>query len=120
MKRVTGMAIGVVLIACGIVYALGVFGVVDMNVNISIDGWWTLFIIVPSIIGLVTNKENKLWNVFCLLLGIYLLLASREVIDYAMGIKLLVPVVIILLGIKLIAKSALQKKKTDDSEQSGE
>ena len=113
MKNLTRIIIGAILIACGVIYILGAFDVIDMN--ISFDGWWALFIIVPSISGLITSRD-KIWNAFCLLLGIYLLLAAQGVIEYAIGFKLSVPIIIILLGIKLIVKSASPQKKSDNVE----
>ena len=113
MKNLTRIIIGAILIACGVIYILGAFDVIDMN--ISFDGWWALFIIVPSISGLITSRE-KIWNAFCLLLGIYLLLAAQGVIEYANGFKLSVPIIIILLGIKLIVKSTSPQKKIENVE----
>ena len=113
MKNLTRIIIGTILIACGVIYILGAFDVIDMN--ISFDGWWALFIIVPSISGLITSRD-KIWNAFCLLLGIYLLLAAQGVIEYAIGFKLSVPIIIILLGIKLIVKSASPQKKIENIE----
>ena len=113
MKNLTRIIIGAILIACGVIYILGAFDVIDMN--ISFDGWWALFIIVPSISGLITSRD-KIWNAFCLLLGIYLLLAAQGVIEYAIGFKLSVPIIIILLGIKLIVKSVSPQKKSDNVE----
>ena len=113
MKNLTRIIIGAILIACGVIYILGAFDVIDMN--ISFDGWWALFIIVPSVSGLITSRD-KIWNAFCLLLGIYLLLAAQGVIEYAIGFKLSVPIIIILLGIKLIVKSVSPQKKSDNVE----
>ena len=113
MKNLTRIIIGAILIACGVIYILGAFDVIDMN--ISFDGWWALFIIVPSISGLITSRD-KIWNAFCLILGIYLLLAAQGVIEYAIGFKLSVPIIIILLGIKLIVKSVSPQKKSDNVE----
>ena len=113
MKNLTRIIIGAILIACGVIYILGAFDVIDMN--ISFDGWWALFIIVPSISGLITSRD-KIWNAFCLLLGIYLLLAAQGVIQYAIGFKLSVPIIIILLGIKLIVKSTSPQKKIENVE----
>lgn len=43
MKKLTGIIIGAVLIACGVVYIFDIFGIAD--INFSFDGWWALFII---------------------------------------------------------------------------
>ena len=50
MKKVSGILWGIVLVAVGVILTLNAFGVA--NVDIFFDGWWTLFIIVPCVIGL--------------------------------------------------------------------
>lgn len=115
MKNLTRIVIGAILIACGIIYILDAFSIID--INISFDGWWALFIIVPSAGGLIASKD-KIGNAFCLLLGIYLLLAARGVIEYEIGIKLLVPTIIILLGIKLIITFPQKKSENAKKEKS--
>ena len=107
MKKLTSIVIGAILIACGVVYILGAFGVAD--INISLDGWWTLFIIVPCFSGLFANKE-KFGNLLGLTCGILLLLAAQDVFDYEMVWKTIVPIIIIMLGIKLIVKSTSHQK----------
>ena len=110
MKKITGIIIGAVLIACGVVYILDIFGIAD--INFSFDGWWALFIIAPCFSGLFTNKE-KFGNLLGLTCGILLLLAAQDVFDYEMVWKTVVPIIIILLGIKLIMKSTSVQKKID-------
>ena len=112
MKKITGIIIGAVLIACGVVYILDIFGIAD--INFSFDGWWALFIIVPCFSGLFTNKE-KFGNLLGLTCGILLLLAAQDVFDYEMVWKTVVPIIIILLGIKLIMKSTSVQKKIDNT-----
>lgn len=112
MKKLTGIIIGAVLIACGVVYILDIFGIAD--INFSFDGWWALFIIVPCFSGLFTNKE-KFGNLLGLTCGILLLLAAQDVFDYEMVWKTVVPIIIILLGIKLIVKSTSVQKKIDNT-----
>ena len=112
MKKLTGIIIGAVLIACGVVYILDIFGIAD--INFSFDGWWALFIIVPCFSGLFTNKE-KFGNLLGLICGILLLLAAQDVFDYEMVWKTVVPIIIILLGIKLIVKSTSVQKEFDNT-----
>lgn len=102
MKRLTGIILGAAMIICGAVYFLVAFGMIDMD--ISFDGWWALFIIVPAITGIVTSND-KLLNIFFLWLGVYLLLAAQGVITYALGWELTIPVAIVLIGLKMIIKS---------------
>ena len=113
MKKLTGIIIGAILIACGVVYILDIFGIAD--INFSFDGWWALFIIVPCFSGLFTNKE-KFGNLLGLTCGILLLLAAQDVFDYEMVWKTVVPIIIILLGIKLIVKSTSSQKASTYTE----
>ena len=119
MKKVLGILMGIVLIAVGVIYALDVFNIAP--VNISLDGWWTIFIIVPGLTGLITSKD-KVGNLIVLAIGIYLLLAARGIIEYGVFWKLIVPTIIVLIGIKIIAKSLKGdgSSATDKDEKSAE
>ena len=51
MKRISDIMWGLIFIIIGVILggnALDIF-----NINLFFDGWWTLFIIVPTFIGLV-------------------------------------------------------------------
>ena len=108
MKKLTGIVIGALLVAVGVIYILGAFGIAD--INISLDGWWTLFIIVPCLNGVITSKD-KTGNLIGLAVGIMLLFAAQDVFEYDMIWKLIVPVIIIALGIKMIKKSTTPNQK---------
>lgn len=108
MKNLTRIIIGIILVVCGAVYILGAFGIAE--VDISLDGWWTLFIIIPCLNGLFTSKD-KFGNFIGLAVGVFLLLAAQDVFDYDMVWKIIVPIIIIMLGIKLIVKSTSPQKK---------
>lgn len=102
MKKITNIIIGAVLICCGVIYAINIFGICDLH--FSPDGWWTLFIIFPCLGGLLTNKD-KSGSLIGLGVGVLLLLAARDVIEYDMVWKIIVPVIIVLLGVKIIIKT---------------
>ena len=110
MKKLTGIILGTALVLFGAIYFLATFGIVDMD--ISFDGWWALFIIVPAITGIVTSKD-KLLNIFFLWLGVYLLLAAQGVITYELGWKLTIPAAVVLIGFKMIIKSASPQKHSE-------
>ena len=110
MRKLTGIVLGAILVACGVIYILGAFGIAD--IEISLDGWWTLFIIIPCLNGLFTSKA-KFGNFIGFAVGILLLLASQDVFEYDMVWKIIVPLIIIMLGIKLIIKSTSDKKGED-------
>ncbi len=113
MKNLTRIIIGAILIACGVVCILGAFGIT--NINMSLDGWWTLFIIIPCLNGLFTSKD-KFGSFIGLAVGVLLLLAAQDVFEYDMVWKSIVPIIIIMLGIKLIVKSTSPQKKIENME----
>ena len=101
MKRINSIIWGCALLAVSAVLVLNAFGMTD--INIFFDGWWTLFIIVPSLIGLF-NGHEKTGNIIGLLIGIFLLLACQNILDFDIFWKLIVPVIIAVIGIKMIFK----------------
>ena len=50
MKNITKILWGTTLIAVGGIIALNAFGIAD--IELFFDGWWTLFIIVPCLVGI--------------------------------------------------------------------
>lgn len=99
MKKLNGIVWGIVLVAAGVLLGLNAFGITD--IDIFFDGWWTLFIIVPCAVGLVTDR-NKFGSLIGICVGVFLLLCCRDVLDFSMVWKLLVPIIVVLIGLKLI------------------
>lgn len=102
MKKTFGILIGALLVAAGVLFALDNLGI--MQLNVSLEGWWTVFIIVPGLYGLVTSRD-KIGNLIVLAIGVFLLLAARGVVEYGTLWQLVVPAIIVLIGIKLIIKA---------------
>ncbi|NLC48474.1 MAG: cell wall-active antibiotics response protein [Tenericutes bacterium] len=121
MKRKQNILWGIVFIILGIVIALNTLGIT--NINIFFEGWWTLFIIVPSTIDLFNNK-NKTGSIIWLLIGLALLLASQEIINFEIIWKLMLPTILVIIGFTLIFKDTqvsnqikkLNKKSNPDYE----
>ena len=112
MKRVKPIIWGIAIIALGIIFggnAIGLF-----NINIFFDGWWTLFIIVPSIISFLTDRE--LSNLITLAIGVILLLAAQNVFSYEVAWKVIVALVLIAIGIGIIIKSTIRNKNDKEVE----
>lgn len=107
MKKTGNIIWGIILILVGGVFALNALGIAD--IEIFFDGWWTLFIIVPSAIGLI-NEREKTGNLIGLGIGVFLLLCCRDILDFEMLWKLAVPVIIVLFGLKLILGAIFGEK----------
>lgn len=99
MKKASSVLWGLVLIAAGVIWALNEFNITD--INIFFDGWWTLFIIVPCGIGLVTERE-KTGNIMGVVIGVCLLLCCQDILSFSMLWKLLVPAIIVIVGLKMV------------------
>ncbi len=104
MKDYTKYIIGFLLIFIGLILGLNAFGIT--NINLFFSGWWTLFIIIPSLVGLINDKEKTSSLIF-LIIGVWLFLAERDLIEYELLIKLLLPVILISIGLLLVFKDVL-------------
>ena len=105
---------GLVLVVVGIMF-LG--NNLDWwNVNLFFRGWWTLFIIIPSIYGVFDNTDNT-GSSISLIVGILLLLAAQDIISYGMIWKILFPIIIIIVGLSLICKTNLKRKMRENSKE---
>ncbi len=110
MKRVTQIIWGIVLVAVGVIYALNAFDVA--TIDIFFDGWWTLFIIVPSAVALFT-KSDKGGAIVGVLIGVALLLACQDVVSFDLLWKLVIPFIIVRLGLRFIFRDAFDKKSRE-------
>ena len=104
MTDYTKYIIGFLLIFIGLILGLNAFGIT--NINLFFSGWWTLFIIIPSLVGLINDKEKTSSLIF-LIIGVWLFLAERDLIEYELLIKLLLPVILISIGLLLVFKDVL-------------
>lgn len=99
MKKAKSILWGLVLAAAGVLLGLRALDIVDFS--IFFDGWWTLFLIVPCAIGLVTDRD-KTGNLVGLAIGVFLLLACQDVVGFDKLWKLLVPAIIVIIGLKMV------------------
>ena len=109
MKKYKNIVYGIMLILLGIIIALISLDII--HTNLLFKGWWTLVIIIPSIIRLLFD-DDKLGNLISLIIGILLLLGVRNIIDYKILLKLFVPILLVTVGLSLILKNILESKKT--------
>ncbi len=103
MQKKSTIMWGIVLIGLGIIIGLNSFGITD--INIFFDGWWTLFIIIPSFINLFDEKEGIIWNAICLVIGLALLMGAQGFIPIEIIFKLIIPFTFIIIGSSMIFKN---------------
>lgn len=110
MKKNNNIFWGVILVLLGVVLALNALDITDINLFFS--GWWTLFIIVPSLIGL-TNGHDRTGSLIGLFIGVFLLLCCQGILNFDLLWKLAVPAIIILIGLKMILGNVFGNKSEE-------
>ena len=112
MKRKENLIWGIVFIIIGLIIGLKVLGII--NIDIFFDGWWSLFIIIPSAISIVKNIRDigaYIW----LAIGVALLLSAQGILDMEIVGKLILPAVLVAIGVGMIFKdSKLEKAKENE------
>ena len=111
MKQIKPIIWGIAIIALGIIFggnALGLF-----NLDIFFDGWWTLFIIIPSVVSLITDKD-KIMSLGFIAVGVILLLAAQDVFSYDVAWKVILAVFLVAAGLSIIIKSVFHSKNDQE------
>ena len=101
-KRISNVLWGLILIAVGI----GIVGAMAgaWNFNVLFAGWWTLFLIVPAVLGMIEHGI-RIGNTIGLVLGVALLSCCRGWLPWEVLSRMLVPTVMILIGGVLVFKN---------------
>lgn len=107
MNKISNILWGIVLIIIGVIFGLNALEITD--INIFFDGWWTLFIIIPSFIDLFKRGE-KTGSIISLVIGIALLLACRGLLNIGLLFKLIVPIILVIVGLSLVFKDTFNYK----------
>ena len=111
MKNCKSIILGIILVLVGVWFGLYATGVV--KVNLLFDGWWTLFIIIPSFLGLFDGEERG-GSLIGLFVGVLLLLSCQDVLDFDIILKLIVPCVLIVTGLTFIFKGRTKTKNVEN------
>ena len=113
MKKLRGILWGLAIIAAGILWGLSAAGI--LTVKLLFDGWWTLFIIVPSVIGLITDK-NKTFSLITLIIGCILLASNYA--DMKLVKALIFPAIVVVIGFGILFNNISSRKQNDEFIQS--
>lgn len=112
MNNTTKILWGIVFIALGIIIGLNALDITD--INIFFNGWWTLFIIIPCLIGLFSDDgDGKTGNIVGLIIGILLLLSIQGIVSFSIVGKLIIPLIFVAIGLSMIFNETINKKITD-------
>lgn len=100
MKRnSSAILIGALLILVGLVIVGRSFGLF----HFSFDGWWTVFIIVPCLVGLINGDGgSRTGSLIGLGLGVLLLCCARGWVKWSMFAPTLLAVALVAIGLGLI------------------
>ena len=107
MNKKSGFLWGIIFIFVGIVWGLNAFDMI--HINLFFKGWWTLFIIVPSLVGLF-NDRDKVSNIIGLVIGVFLFLMCQGLVTFDIAWKLVVPTILIFIGLSFIFKDVFSGK----------
>lgn len=108
MKNRIGNALwGILFIVAGVGFAGDAFGI--WNFDLFFDGWWTMFIILPCLISLITNGIHLAPSIG-LLVGATLLLSAQDILPDGVVWKMIFPAVLVLVGIRIIFHDAFHKQ----------
>lgn len=98
---------GLIIMALGIIFLGNSVNI--WNIEIFFKGWWTLFIIIPSLTGLF-KSQTVYTSILGLSIGILLLIACQGIITWNMVGKVFLPIVLIVIGFSLVFKKNPKKK----------
>lgn len=99
-RNVNQIILGVIILMCGVIFLGNTLNI--WHVDIFFEGWWTLFIIIPAFIELVSNKETFWSSLTGVIIGVLLLITCQDIISWNKMFEIFLPIVIIILGLSLI------------------
>lgn len=101
-KSLSGVIIGLLFVLLGVSLALKAFG---YDFEIFFDGWWALFIIIPSFAGLF-ERRDRTSSLIGLGVGVLLLLSAQDIITWQMFGKLIVSFIFLMIGLSMVFRKS--------------
>lgn len=95
-----------------IVFGIGLIGrtFFEWSFNIFFDGWWTLFIIIPCITGIIREGFN-VGKGIGLFIGTMLFMMCRDWIPFHTILKLFTPLVFVLIGLNILFRGSCNRRQ---------
>lgn len=98
-RNLSLLFLGAILIFLGILWGGNSFEIWD--VDIFFHGWWTLFLIIPPIFGMIQHGV-KSFDLVVLFIGLIFLFSSLGFFSWTMVSKLFLPALLIVIGLLVI------------------
>ena len=102
-SKTLAATLGIILVVIGIGCIGNIFEV--WHFRIFFPGWWTLFLIVPAVVKLITSGRKPLYFIV-LAAGIILLITRLDFIPEVLR-RLTLPIVVVALGFAVIFRTQL-------------
>lgn len=119
MKRdFATIVVGLLFLGAGVIIGGVLLGFFDFD--ISLAGWWTIFIIAPALFSMAQSGVNA-GNMIMLAVGMILLMNAQEIFPVYISWRLIFPIVLIAVGVQLLFGKSITCKScgtgTDGKEQ---
>lgn len=101
---------GLFFILLGICVAGNIMGY--WHFSLFFRGWWTLFIIVPSVISIIQNGVNT-GGVIGLVAGVLLLLGQQNIFNSHLIGELIFPIILVIIGFSIISRGRGRRRSHD-------
>lgn len=100
-KRISNILWGIVWLVLGLWIAGDMLGI--LHFSPFFEGWWTMFIIVPSALSMIEHKPRSS-NIIGLCIGVFFLMSSWNLLTWGMAGRLIWPTVLIVAGAGYLIK----------------
>lgn len=114
-KNSNGTVKGILLILLGIAIGGWIFDLFDFD--LFFDGWWTLFIIIPSAVRFFSERGKRISALGGLAVGILLLLTAQDFIEWSMFVPLFFALIFVGMGLRMIVSGDKKSRKQEQKRQ---
>lgn len=102
-NKICNLLIGLAFVAAGVLWAGDAFGF--WNFSLFFSGWWTLFIIVPSLVSIIKSGP-KVFNLICFIIGGLLLCNAQipHIFSWSIISRLIFPIILVVVGVVVLCR----------------
>lgn len=99
---------GIILVLLGAGFLLDQIGLINFGNVINL--YWPMILILIAVVGLFNKRSSKTGNLIVLLLGVMLQVNNLDILDVNL-FKLVVPILLIILGLKVLFSKGIDFEK---------